>query len=157
MTIDTFEIAVEDAASVDAAKLIAELSSELARRYDHVDDGAGHFRPEDVVVPRSVFLIGRFAGRPVACGALRPLEGDVGEVKRMYVKPEARGRGLSKRLLLALEDAARRMGYAALRLETGDRQPEAIRLYESAGYQRIARFGIYIGSERSVCFEKRLT
>jgi hypothetical protein len=49
------------------------------------------------------------------------------------------------------------MGYVSLRLETGDQQPEAIHLYESAGYQRIGPFGIYIGSERSVCFEKRLT
>ena len=75
----------------------------------------------------------------------------------MYVEPAARGRGLAKRLLAALEDAARRMGYVALRLETADRQPEAVRLYESAGYQRIEPFGIYVGSQRSLCFQKRLT
>ena len=69
----------------------------------------------------------------------------------------ARGRGLSRRLLAALEDAARGMGYVVLRLETAHRQPEAIRLYESAGYRRIEPFGIYAGSQRSVCFEKRLT
>jgi len=156
MTTDPFEIAAEDATSADAAGLIAGLSEELAHRYDHTEDGSGHFRPEDVAVPRSVFLVGRLVGLPVACGALRPLEGDVGEVKRMYVKPGVRGQGLSKRLLAALEDAARRMGYVALRLETGDRQPEAIRLYESAGYQRTDPFGIYIDNPHSVCFEKRL-
>ena len=75
----------------------------------------------------------------------------------MYVEPAARRRGLSKRLLVALEDVARNMGYVALRLETADRQPEAIRLYESAEYHRIEPFGPYVGSERSVCFEKRLT
>jgi GNAT superfamily N-acetyltransferase len=154
---EPFEIAVEDARSADAARLIAELSAELARRYDYIDDGTGHFRPEDVAVPRSAFLIGRLDGWAVACGAVRPLDGDVGEVKRMYVEPAARGQGLSKRLLQALEDAARSMGYAALRLETADRQPEAIRLYESAGYQRIEPFGIYVSSQRSVCFEKRFT
>ncbi len=151
-----FEVAVADACSDDATRLIAELSAELALRYDQADDGSGHFRPEVTAVPRSIFLIGRLDSRPVACGAVRLLEGDVGEVKRMYVEPAARGRGLSKRLLAALEDAARRLGYAALRLETGDRQPEAIRLYESAGYHRIEPFGIYIGSQRSVCFEKSL-
>ncbi|MGO9109541.1 MAG: GNAT family N-acetyltransferase [Thermoguttaceae bacterium] len=154
---DQFEIAPEDAASTDAAKLIAELSTELARRYDCVDDGSGHFRLEDLTVPRSVFLIGRLAGRPVACGAIRPLESDVGEVKRMFVEPGVRGRGFSKRLLAALENAARNMGYVTLRLETADRQPEAIGLYESAGYRRIDPFGIFVGSQRSVCFEKRLT
>jgi GNAT superfamily N-acetyltransferase len=156
MTAEPFEIAVEDATSADASELIAALSEELARRYEHVDDGSGHFRPEDAAVPRSIFLIGRLDCRPVACGAVRPLEGDVGEVKRMYVDPAVRGRGLSKRLLGALEDAASRMGYIALRLETGDRQPEAIRLYESAGYRRIEPFGIYLYSPRSICFEKRL-
>jgi GNAT superfamily N-acetyltransferase len=151
-----FEVAVADACSDDATRLIAELSAKLSRRYEHVDDGSGHFRPEDASVPRSIFLIGRLDSRPVACGAVRPLVGDVGEVKRMYVDPAVRGRGLSKRLLAALEDAAHRMGYAALRLETGDRQPEAIRLYESAGYHRIEPFGIHIDSQRSVCFEKWL-
>lgn len=155
--VDQFEIVAEDVCSADAIRLISELSAELACRYDFADDGSGHFRPEDVVVARSVFLIGRLNGRAVACGAVRPLEGDVGEVKRMYVEPATRGRGLSKRLLAALEDVARNMGYAALRLETADRQPEAIRLYESAEYHRIEPFGPYVGSERSICFEKRLT
>jgi ribosomal protein S18 acetylase RimI-like enzyme len=154
---EPFEVVAEDACSADAARLTADLSAELARRYDHADDGSGHFRPEDVAVPRSVFLVGRLGGRPVACGAVRPLEGDVGEVKRMYVEPAARGRQLGKRLLAALEEAARSMGYVAVRLETAHRQPEAIRLYESAGYRRIEPFGIYAGSQRSICFEKRLT
>lgn len=153
---EPFVIAAAEACSVDAGVLNSQLSAELARRYDYVDDGSGHFRPEDVAGPRSVFLIGRLEDRPVACGAVRPLEGGVGEVKRMYVEPGVRGRGYSRRLLAALEDAARSIGYVALRLETGDRQPEAIRLYESAGYRRIEPFGIYVGSRRSVCFEKRL-
>lgn len=152
---EPFVIGVAEARSPDAMVLISRLSAELARRYDYVDDGSGHFQPEDVAAPRSVFLIGRLQGRPVACGAVRPLEGDIGEVKRMYVEPDVRGRGYSKRLLAALENAAGRFGYVALRLETGDRQPEAIRLYESAGYRRIERFGIYLETQRSVCFEKR--
>lgn len=155
--VDQFEIVAEEACSADAFRLISELSAELACRYDFTDDGSGHFRPKDVTIPRSVFLIGRLGGWAVACGAVRLLEGDVGEVKRMYVEPAARGRGLAKRLLAALEDVARNMGYVALRLETADRQPEAIRLYEPAEYHRIEPFGLYVGSERSACFEKRLT
>jgi GNAT superfamily N-acetyltransferase len=151
-----FVIGVEDACSADAAMLISCLSAELARRYDYGDDGSGHFRPEDTTGPRGVFLIGRLDGRPVACGAVRPLQGDVGEVKRMYAVPQMRGRGYARRLLAALEDAARNMGYVALRLETGNRQPEAIRLYESAGYRHVEPFGIYVGRQRSVCFEKQL-
>lgn len=151
-----FQITAEDACSADAIRLTTNLSAELARRYDHVDDGSGDFRPQDAAGSRSVFLIGRLDDRPVACGAVRPLEGDVGEVKRMYVEPAARGRGLARQLLAALEDAARRLGYLALRLETGDGQPEAVRLYESAGYRRIAPYGIYVESARSICFEKRL-
>jgi GNAT superfamily N-acetyltransferase len=145
-----FDIAAEDVDSADATRLIAELSAELARRYNFADDGSGHFHPEDVAVPRSVFLLSRLNGRAVACGALRSLEGDVAELKLMYVESAVRGRGLSKRLLTALEDFARNMGYVALRLETADRQPEAIGLYQSAGYHRIEPFGSYVSDERSV-------
>jgi GNAT superfamily N-acetyltransferase len=74
----------------------------------------------------------------------------------MYVIPEARGRGLSRRLLATLEIHARNMGYLSLRLETGVRQPEAIRLYESAGYDHIPRYGVYVDDVHSVCFKKRL-
>ena len=86
------------------------------------------------------------AGTPLGCGALRRLDDDAAEVKRMYVVPEARGRGVSKALLAGLEDAARECGWGTLRLETGPRQPEAIGLYERAGYRPIAAFGAYVGT-----------
>jgi putative acetyltransferase len=154
---EPFDVASEDAGADAGARLIAELSAELARRYEWADDGSSNSRPEDVCIPRSEFLIGRLESRPVACGAIRPLEYDVGEVKRIYVTPDVRGRGLPRRLLAALEDAARSMGYVTLRLETGNRQPEVIRLYESAGYHRIDPYGTNVDDHRSVCFEKRLT
>jgi GNAT superfamily N-acetyltransferase len=92
----------------------------------------------------------------VACGAFRPLEGEVCEIKRMFVAPDCRGRGYSRLVLAELERLAVGWGYTTARLETGDRQPEAIGLYEGAGYRRIPPYGIYVGSERSVCFEKQL-
>jgi len=92
----------------------------------------------------------------VACGAYRPMSPDVAEIKRMYVDPDYRCRGLGRRILRELEGRARRDGYARARLETGTLQPEAIRLYERAGYHRIDCYGLYVGNPRSVCFEKDL-
>lgn len=150
------EIGAVDPRIPEAAELIRALSDELARRYDYVDDGSGQFKPEDALIARSAFVVGRAKGRAVACGAFRPLEGDVAEIKRMFVVPACRGRGYARAILTELERLARESGYTIARLETADRQPEAIGLYERAGYRRIPNFGVYVGSERSVCFEKHL-
>ena len=74
----------------------------------------------------------------------------------MYVAPEARGHGIGRALLAALEGEARSLGYGSVRLETGRRQPEAISLYRSAGFEPIACYGPYVDDPRSVCFEKQL-
>ena len=83
------------------------------------------------------FLVGREDGQAVAGGALKRMEPGVAEIKRMYVVPDARRRGHARRLLEALEDAARELGYERVRLDTGARQPHARALYESAGFQPI--------------------
>jgi ribosomal protein S18 acetylase RimI-like enzyme len=75
----------------------------------------------------------------------------------MYVAPDCRGRGFAGAVLAELERRAKVMGYAAVRLETGVRQPEAQRVYDRAGYVRIPRFGIYVHDDRSICFEKHLS
>lgn len=93
---------------------------------------------------------------PVGCGGFKPLDSQVAEVKRMYVDPEARGTGVGRLVLDALEQEARRSGYRALWLETHKRLEPAIRLYRSAGYSTIPNFGPYVGVEDSVCFEKVL-
>lgn len=146
-----------DPRSPDAARLIALLSEELARRYDFLYDGTGNFAAEDVLVEGAAFLVGRVGGEAVACGAFRPLEPGVAEVKRVFVSPEYRGRGYAKRLLTEIERHAADCGYSRLRLETGDRQHESIALYESVGFRRIPNFGIYVGSDWSVCYEKDVT
>lgn len=103
----------------------------------------------------SYFTIARDAtGLALACGALRQLDPMTAEVKRMYVRPEFRGTGLSTAVLRALEAAAQARGWTSLRLETGAVMPAAIRFYEREGYTRIPPFGVYVGSENSRCYEK---
>src|SRR5262245_56098464 len=153
---DEFLIEAVDPRDPDAEALIASLSAELAARYDYADDGKGNFTPDDVLAPGGAFLVGRVHGRAVACGAFRPMAPGVAEIKRMFVEPDYRGRGFARRILTTLEGQARLAGYQTVRMETGTLQPEAIRLYESAGYHRIRNYGAYADKSRSVCFEKQL-
>jgi GNAT superfamily N-acetyltransferase len=92
----------------------------------------------------------------VGCGALRAFDNDTMEVKRMYVKPEYRGKGVAAQIVHALELWAAEIGYKKTVLETGKRQPAAIALYLKTGYNIVPNFGKYIGVENSVCFEKIL-
>jgi putative acetyltransferase len=106
--------------------------------------------------PDGVFIVIRDDdGAAVACGGVARFDEERGELKRMYVVPEARGRGLGRRLLVELEEAARSLGYGAIVLETGDRQPEAIGLYRTSGYERIPCYPPYDSRALSLCFEKR--
>ncbi len=90
------------------------------------------------------------------CGAIKDFAPGTVEVKRMYVVPEKRGQGLASAILLELETWARELNYSRCILETGKRQPEAIRLYENRGYKRIDNYGQYAAIENSLCFEKWL-
>jgi putative acetyltransferase len=147
-------VAAGDAESADARSLMQRLDAELRARYP--GSSVHGLDPREVANSRGAFVIARVGGRAVGCGAVRPLGPGVGEVKRMYVEPALRGRGVARAILRALEDAARGLGFGTLRLETGTRQPESIRLYEAAGFARIPAFGEYVGDPFSVCFEKRL-
>ena len=143
--------------SDDAAVALAgDLESELLGQYDGVPGSGGLPAPEIFEPPRGCFLIGFLDARPVACGGVSRYDDRTCELRRMYVVPEFRGRGLSRRLLRALEDNARSLGYARLRLETGNLQVAAIGLYEASDYERIERYGPFAADERSVCFEKAL-
>jgi GNAT superfamily N-acetyltransferase len=109
------------------------------------------------VEPDGVFLVVRGDdGAAVACGGIARFDTERAELKRMYVVPAARGLGLGRRILVELEEAARRLGYTAVVLETGDRQPEALGLYASSGYERIPCYPPYDSRALSLCFEKRL-
>jgi len=102
------------------------------------------------------FLAARIDGRPVGCGGIARFDDTRGELKRMYVEPGSRGHGLGRRILDALEQEARELGYVAVVLETGDKQPEALGLYVSSGYERIPCYEPYASRELSLCFEKQL-
>jgi|GEM_PF-86960 len=92
----------------------------------------------------------------VGCGGLRQLDAQHGEVKRMFVRQQSRGSGAATAVLTRLEESGRERGWNRLVLETGDQQPEAIRLYEREGYHRIPNFGYYADSPISLCYEKEL-
>ena len=146
-------LAAEDPRAADAVRLLDRLTADLGQRYG--DDGNGNFRPEDVGIPGGAFLIARLDGVPVGCGALRPFAPGIGEIKRMYVEPSHRGKGIARRVLADLERRAAAFGYLSVRLETGTLQQEALCLYESSGYHRIECYGYHKEDPRSICFEKR--
>jgi len=140
-----------------AQTLIAELTAEMRALYNDEEDGAGRFNPADVDVPRAVFLVAFADEMPIGCGALRPVDTQTAEVKRMYVRPLARGQGLSRRLLDALEQCGRDFDYQRIILETGHPQASAVSLYKTSGYDVIANYAPYVGDPDSICFEKILS
>jgi GNAT superfamily N-acetyltransferase len=124
----------------DVRRLTAAQQAELRARHEGGHEPGTPPSAADVAVG----LVARDAGgEALGCGVLRPLEDGVAEIERRYVVPAARVRGLSKLVPAGLEAAARDRGWTTLRLETGPRQPEAVALYEGAGYRRIAAFGPY--------------
>ncbi len=138
-----------------AADLIEATIVELASLYGRIDGAdAPSALPADFAPPGGSFLVLFDAGGPIAGGGLKRLDDDLVEIKRMYVVPAARGRGVARALLQALEEEAGRLGDAAVRLDTGRHQPHARALYASAGYVEIPD---YNGNPHA-CFwgEKRL-
>jgi GNAT superfamily N-acetyltransferase len=128
----------------EAAALTDALEAELRDRYQ--DDGATHAAAQQFVPPAGVFFVVEVDGRAVGCGGLRVIEPGVGEIKRMYVDPGARGQGLSRLVLQALVDFGREQGLTRLVLETGPKQPEAIALYASAGFTATEPYGEWVGN-----------
>jgi len=142
--------------SVDVTALVEAQQAEMRELYEGEADIGPTREAAMFVEPDGVFLVVREEGRAVACGGVCRFDETRAELKRMYVVPEARGRGLGRRLLVELEAEARRLGYAGIVLETGDRQTEALGLYASAGYERIPCYGVYATRALSMCFEKTL-
>ncbi|MBF9141909.1 GNAT family N-acetyltransferase [Hymenobacter properus] len=137
----------------DFRALVQLLDQDLARR-----DGAEHaFYAQFNKIDKINHVVVAYQGdEPVGCGAIKQFEVSQMEVKRMFVLPAHRGTGVAPAVLAELERWARELGCAACVLETGKKQPEAIRLYEKSGYAHTPNYGQYIGVENSVCLRKQL-
>jgi GNAT superfamily N-acetyltransferase len=122
-------VATDDPYGEVATRLIRDLCAELSERYG---TAPSPFSPDEALAPRTAFVVVRLGGQPIGCGALRRIDEATAEVKRMYVAPNGRRRGIARRILRALEELAAGFNYQAIRLETGLEQPEAIGLYESS-------------------------
>jgi GNAT superfamily N-acetyltransferase len=141
----------------DGAVLAQAMKDEMRALYDGLELDAPDMPkagPAEMNPPNGVFLVGYEGGVAVCCGGLKRLDDRACEIKRMYVTPQARGRGVARELLHAVEDRARELGFKTARLDTGPRQPQARHLYESDGYREIESFngnpipGIFFGEKQ---------
>ncbi|GGF08072.1 GNAT family N-acetyltransferase [Hymenobacter cavernae] len=137
--------------SADFRALVHLLDQDL-----QVRDGAEHtfyaqFNKVDAIRHVVVAYLG---AEPVGCGAFKEFTRELVEIKRMFVQPAHRGQGIAPAILTALEQWAQTLHYRGCVLETGKKQPEAIRLYQKSGYHGIPNYGQYVGVENSVCMQK---
>jgi GNAT superfamily N-acetyltransferase len=137
----------------DATQLIEEVQQEYVQRYGGRDGTP--VDPAEFAPPRGLFLVGYLDGEGVACGGWRS-HGTDAELKRMYVRENARRTGLARAMLAELERTAKAAGHRRMILETGSRQPEAVALYRSAGYTDIKAFGYYADTPLSIHLAKTL-
>jgi GNAT superfamily N-acetyltransferase len=138
-----------------AQQLIDAVQQEYVVRYGAPDTTP--VDPAEFAPPGGRFVVGYLDTDAVAMGGVRRIDDDTVEIKRMYVVPEQRGRGLSRVVLAHLESLARGLGATRVLLETGQKQPEAMRLYETAGYERVPGFGHYKCEPDSVSYGKSIT
>lgn len=153
MTIDKLTIAPAAADDPRILGLVRDLDADLAARYpDEPCTGGSHIHPG------IRFLLAEVSGRPVGCCAVQPfpVPDTAAELKRMYVTPQARGRGVAARLLSEAERTAAALGHTEMRLETAVHQPEAIALYIRAGYVLIANYAPYEHKRLSRCYARPL-
>ncbi|MFF4616816.1 GNAT family N-acetyltransferase [Nonomuraea jabiensis] len=150
----TADLSITAAASDDPGirRLVHDLDADLASRYPGDMGGPGGH-----LDPAVRFLLAEFDGRPVGCCAIQPFPDGAAELKRMYVTPAARGRGIAGRLLAEAERLAAALGHHEIRLETGVRQREAIALYTRSGYTIIPNYPPYQHDPLSHCYAKRLS
>ena len=145
-----------DSQGVDALPLLREAAIEARELYPDSFPPGTPWPVNSPTPARGIYLVGYSEGKPVVCGALRPIDADGVEVRRMFVTADSRRRGLARAMLQELESYAENFGYSVMRLETGNRQLSAITLYETLGFKAIAPFGEYENDPLSVCFEKAL-
>ena len=156
MDTDALTFGVEPANGPDALACVRRYLDELDARFPGGFEpaGCGVVEPVELDPPHGSFVVARAGGRAVGCGGVRTLAPGVGEIKRMWLHPDVRGRGAGRRLLAALEDAARMLDHRVVRLDTSRHLGEAIGLYRSAGYREIERYNDNADADH--WFEKHL-
>lgn len=147
-------IQAESALSDDGRALIAGSQAALLEVYS--SEECFSFSPEELAVPNATFLVARRGGEPVGCVALMDM-GTYGEVKRLFVRPEARGLALGMALMDVLESLCKDLGLSVIKLETGPELRGAMRIYSQRGYVETTVFGDYPDIPTNLFLEKRLT
>lgn len=145
------ELLRTDTNNPDFNRLISLLDSELWERYP---DLQGDYEDKNVMISPFMAILVYVDDQAVSCGALRPVDNDVFELKRMFTCKDHRGKGYSRRVLHELERWAVEKGCRRIILETGIKQHEAISFYEKEKYTRIENYGEYKGNENSICMAK---
>lgn len=140
-----------------ALALLREAAIDARALYPELHEPDAPWPTNPPLPQRGAYVIAWRGETAIGCGALRPIDDDIVEIRRMYVLRTARKAGVARAVLAHLEEVARGLGFVVLRLETGYRQQPAMALYESAGFKRIAPFGQYANDPTSVCFEKGIS
>ncbi len=150
------QIRRERLSSPAAIGLITALNTELRGRYPNPVDCHFDLTAEEVVPGRGAFVVASEGGVDVGCGAVRLIAEGLAELKRLYVTPACRQRGIASAVLAFLESEARSLGASRIVLETGIHSPDGLALYRHAGYGEIEKFGPYADSLVSICMGKDL-
>jgi GNAT superfamily N-acetyltransferase len=137
-----------------AQYLVEQVQQEYVRRYGGRD--AALVEPAEFRAPRGLFLVAEVDGVPAGCGAWRALPTGEAEIKRVYVEPAFRRRGIAQLVVAALEDGAARAGHTSVVLNTGHQQPEALALYADLGYRPVPGYGVYACQPGAVFLGKDL-
>mgnify|MGYP001200214953 FL=1 len=147
------EIKRTSSSETDFQHLVSELDGELSKRNGETNEFFAQYNKIDQI---KHVIIATIDDKPVGCGAMKAYDSDTMEIKRMFVPIEMRGKGIAVHILKNLEKWAKEMNYSKCILETGNKMPEAIRLYEKSNYKVVPNYGQYNGIEDSICFKKHL-
>ena len=142
-----------DTLNLKVKELIKALDKELRGYYGDIQDS---YTPHNDVSKGFPTILIEQAGKPIGCGAFKPYDKTSAELKRVFLKKEARGKGLSKLMVKALEDWMLERNLSIARLETGGKQLEALGLYQKLGYKVIPKYGVYVDMPNSICMKKDL-
>lgn len=139
--------------NTDFGTLVIDLNNYLSEQYGEIQK---QYSPHNKVDGIDTVIVIYDGDKPIGCGCFKPYDADAVEIKRMYVRPEARNKGVGALVMQNLEQWAIELGYKACVLETGDNQPEAVALYKKVGYVVTEKYGVYVNLNNSICMRKSL-